>query len=143
MGKYLQVEWGKNMVFRDSLQFLPASLEQFAASLAKVGRGYLQNFHDVITDVYLFAHVELLERKGVFCYDYLYTIALLDEPAVPPQEAFFNKLGGVECSPANYAHAQHVWENFLCQNLKEYMGLYLLSNICLLADNSRRFETNL
>ena len=39
MEKYLQVEWGKNMVFRDSLQFLPASLEQLAASLAKVGRG--------------------------------------------------------------------------------------------------------
>ena len=25
--KYLQVEWGKNIVFLDSLQFLPASLE--------------------------------------------------------------------------------------------------------------------
>ena len=37
MEKYLQVEWGKNMVFRDSLKFLPASLEQLAASLAKVG----------------------------------------------------------------------------------------------------------
>ena len=28
------------MVFRDSLQFLPASLEQLVASLAKVGRKY-------------------------------------------------------------------------------------------------------
>ena len=41
MEKYLQVEWGPNMVFRDSLQFLSASQEQLAASLAKVGRGYL------------------------------------------------------------------------------------------------------
>ena len=40
MEKYIQVEWGKNMVVRDSLQFLPASMEQLAASLAKVGRGY-------------------------------------------------------------------------------------------------------
>ena len=40
MEKYLQVEWKTNMVFRDSLQFLPASLEQLAASLAKVSRGY-------------------------------------------------------------------------------------------------------
>ena len=54
------------MVFRDSLQFLPASLKQLAASLAKDGHGYFQNLYDVITDVYPEADVELLERKGVF-----------------------------------------------------------------------------
>ena len=36
MDKYLKVEWEKNMVFRDSLQFLPAFLELHAASLAKL-----------------------------------------------------------------------------------------------------------
>ena len=108
MEKYLQVEWGKNMVFRDSLQFLPASLEQLAVSLAKVGRGYFTNLHDVVTDVYPEVDVELLERSGVVCYDYLNSLARLDEPALPPREAFFNKLGGVECSQPDYAHAQHV-----------------------------------
>ena len=93
------------MVFRDSIQFLPASLEQLAASLAKVGRGYFQNLHYVVTDVYPEADVESLERKGVFCYDYLDSLARLDEPALPPRETFFNKLGGVECSQADYAHA--------------------------------------
>ena len=102
--KYLQVEWGPNMVFRDSLQFLSASLEQLAASLAKVGRGYFQNFHDVVTDVYPEADVKLLERKGVFCYDYFDFLARLDEPALPLREAFFNKLKNVECLQANYAH---------------------------------------
>ena len=37
MEKYLQVEWGKNLVFHDSLQCLPACLEQLTASLAKTG----------------------------------------------------------------------------------------------------------
>ena len=69
MAKYLQVDWGKNMVFRDSLQFLLASLEQLAASLATVSRGYLQNLHDVVTDVNPEANVELLKRERVFCYD--------------------------------------------------------------------------
>ena len=96
------------MVFRDSLQFLSALLEQLAASLAKVGRGYIRNIYDVVTDVYFEADIELLERKGVFCYDYLDSFARLDEPALPPREAFFNKLGDVECSQADYAHAQHV-----------------------------------
>ena len=110
------------MVFRYSLQILPASLKQLAASLAKVGRGYFQNLHDVVTDVYPEAGVELLERKGVFCYDYLDYIARLDELALPRREAFFNKLGGVECSQAEYAHAQHVWENFHGQSLKQVHG---------------------
>ena len=141
MEKYLQVEWGKNLVFRDSLNFLPAFLEQLAASLAKVGRDYFQNIHDVVTNVYPEADVEL-ERKVVFCYDYLDSFARLDEPALPPREAFFNNLGGVECSLADYAHAQHVWENFHCQSLKEYMALYLLSDICLLADVFQAFRNN-
>ena len=140
MEKYLQVEWGPNMVFRNSLQFLSASLEQLAASLAKVGRGYSQNLHIVVRDVYPEADVELLERKGVCCYDYIDSLARLNEPAIPPQEAFFNKLGGVECSQADYAHAQHVWENFRCSSLKEYMALYLLSDICLLADVFQAFR---
>ena len=48
----------------------------------------------------------------------------------------------MECSPADYAHAQHVWENFHCLNLKEYIALYLLSDICLLADVFQAFRNN-
>ena len=120
MEKYLQVEWGKNMVFRDSLlQFLPASLEQLRASLAKTGRGNFYNLHEVVAQIYPESQVELLERKGVFCYDYVDSFARLDELALPPREAFFNKLGGVECSDADYSHAQHVFANFQCESLKD------------------------
>ena len=48
----------------------------------------------------------------------------------------------MECSQADYEHAQHVWENFHCQSLKEYMALYLLSDICLLADVFQAFRNN-
>ena len=65
--KYLQVECGKIMLFRDSRHILPASLKLIAASLAKFGICYFQNLHDVVTDVYPEAKVELLEQKGVFC----------------------------------------------------------------------------
>ena len=98
------MEWGQNIIFRDSLQFLPAFLEQLAASLAKVCRGYFQNLHEVVTDVYPETDVDLLDRKGVFCNDYLDFLAWLDEPALPPREAFFNKLEGVECSQMDYTH---------------------------------------
>ena len=46
--KYLQVEWRKNMVVRDSLQFLTAFLEQLTASFAKTSGGNFYNFHEVV-----------------------------------------------------------------------------------------------
>ena len=51
MEKYLQVEWGKNLVFRDSHQFLPASLKQLTASLGKTGRGNFYNLHEEISQI--------------------------------------------------------------------------------------------
>ena len=52
MEKYLQVQWGNHMVFRDSLQFLLASLKQLVASLAKTGREKFINLHKVVSDVF-------------------------------------------------------------------------------------------
>ena len=142
MEKYLQVKWGKNMVFRDSLQFLTASREQLMTSFAMTGRGNFYNLHEVVPQIYLGSDVELLERKGVFCYDYIDSFARLDEPALPPRMAFFNQIGGVECSEADYAHAQHVFADYQCDNLKDYMKLYLLSDICLLDDLFQMFRHN-
>ena len=62
MEKYLQVEWEKNIVFCNSLQFLPASLELLTALLGKTGRGNFYNLHEVITQIYPGSEVELLER---------------------------------------------------------------------------------
>ena len=142
MEKYLQVQWGDNMVFRDSLQFLPASLEQLVASLIKTGRDKFINLHKVVAKISPNSNVALLERKGVFCYDHINTFERLEEPALPNQEAFFNKLSGEECSEADYAHAQQVWTEFKCNTLKDYMSLYLLSDICLLADVFETFRSN-
>ena len=83
-----------------------------------------------------------MERKGIFCYDYVDSFARLDEPGLPPRAAFFNQLGGVECSEAEYAYAKQVVANFQCKSLKDYMKLDLLSNICLLADMFQMFRNN-
>ena len=142
MAKYLQVKWGKKMVFRDSFQFQTASLEQLTASLAKTGRENFYNLHDVVPQIYPGSDVELLELTGVFCYDYVDSFARLDEPALPQRIAFFNQLEGEECSETDYAHAQQVFANFQCESLKDCMRLYLLSNISLLADVFQMFRNN-
>ena len=45
-------------------------------------------------------------------------------------------LSGGLCDP------KHVLEKFHCQSLKEYMALFLLSDICLLADVFQAFRNN-
>ena len=142
MEKYLQVEWSKNMVFRDSLQFLPAFLEQLTASLAKTGLQNFYNLHEVVAQIYPESDVELLERNGVFCYDYVDSFVRLDKLALPPREGFFNKLGNLEFSAADYDHAKLVFATFQCESLKDYMQLYLLSDICLLTDVFQMLRNN-
>jgi len=140
MEKYMQIQWGKHMVFRDSLQFLSASLDSLAQSLAKSDRTDFERLHAVIADKYPGAPVEMLERKGVFCYDYIDTPERLREVNLPPRERFFSKLTNTECSEEDYAYAQRVWTTFGCTSLLDYMVLYLRTDICLLADVFQRFR---
>ena len=97
MEKYLQIQWGKNMVFRDSLQFLCSSLEALASSLAKSGRENFIHLHEIISERYPESPVELVERKGIFCYDYIDSFERFNEATLPTREQFFSNLYNAEC----------------------------------------------
>ena len=43
------------------------------------------------------------------------------------------------CSEDDYAYAQSVWREFGCSTLREYMQLYLTTDVCLLADVYENF----
>ena len=80
MKKYLQVQWGPNIVFRDSLQFL-TSLDSLVKSLAKTGRQNIYLLHDTMRNFYPDATdemVHLVEQKEVFCYNYIDKFERLD-----------------------------------------------------------------
>jgi hypothetical protein len=57
MEEYLQIEWGKNLVFRDFLQFLCSLLDALARSLAKSGHENFHHLYDIIHDLYPESHV--------------------------------------------------------------------------------------
>ena len=84
MEKYLVLNWGDHIVFKDSLQFMNCSLEKLVSNLLKSGR---QNFKE-IHSVYSGAQADLLLRKGVYPYDYMDKWEKFDEPQLPPQAAF-------------------------------------------------------
>ena len=69
MEKYLQVQWGPNIVFRDFLQFLTFFLDSLVKSLAKTGRQNFFLLNDTMRNFYPDATdemVQLVEQKGVF-----------------------------------------------------------------------------
>ena len=86
--------------------------------------------------------LQLVDQKGVFCYDYSDKFERLAETELPPRAQFFSRLANEECSEADYACAQRVWKDFKIENMGVYMLLYLLCDVALLADVFQRFRTN-
>jgi hypothetical protein len=113
MEKYMQLQFGDHIVYKDSLQFMSCSLERLAANLLKSGRdGFKHLLHEFAG--HSDADVDLLLRKGIYPYDYVDSEARLTETKqLPPREAFFNQLTQEECSVENYEHAKRVWTAFV------------------------------
>jgi hypothetical protein len=131
--KYLAFKLGKNLVFKDSLQFLPESLEKLVKNLSK---------DDFILTAQRFPSdkLDLMLRKGVCPYAYLDSWARFDETEPPPKAAFFNDLTGEELPDDDYQHFLNVWNKFGIKTLGEYNDLYLELDVFLLADIFENFR---
>ena len=130
MEKYLTISIGKFLVFKDSLQFLGASLQTLAQNLLKGGMDkfrHLKAQNPTISDEKL----QLLVRKGVYPYEYMDSMERFDEQQLPPKEKFFSTLHDSDITDEDYAHAQNVWMAFDLQNMKGYHDLYLMSMLDL------------
>ena len=141
MEKYLTLSWGDHLVFKDSLQFLPSSIATLSSNLLRSGR---EKFAQVLQAFQVggtpHPQVDLLLRKGVFPYDHLDNWAKLEEHELPPQEAFHSRLRQEDCSDEDYARAQQVWGAFQCETLRDYMELYLKTDVLQLADIFEEFR---
>ena len=81
-----------------------------------------------------------LLRKGVFPYGWFDRFEKLSETQLPPKEAFHSKLFDTDTTDEDYFHAQKVWETFGMKNIQDYHGLYLKSDVLLLADVFENFR---
>lgn len=75
----------------------------------------------------------ILEREGVFPYDYVDGIQRLNETSLPSQEDFYNGLNDEKISDDDYAFAQNVWREFHMRTLGDYTSLYMKTDVLLLA----------
>ncbi|XP_051165289.1 uncharacterized protein LOC127284052 [Leptopilina boulardi] len=129
---------GSEVKFRfiDSLRFMAASLEKLASYLDEYKIVNLV-FSSTVTDP---DKIKLLTRKGVFPYEYFDSKSKLDETELPPIEKFYSTLYDASISDEEYKHAQNVWSEFDCQNLNDYVHLYMKTDVLLLADVFENFR---
>lgn len=119
--------------FIDSFQFLSSSLDYLASITPNEQKAFTREaFPDDV-------QFQLMTRKGFLPYDYLSDHTVLGMPMPPYQEVKKGLLGTV--SAEEYAHGLKVWNAFGCRCLGDYMKVYLMADVYLLADVFENFRS--
>ena len=121
------------IIFKDSLKFMASSLDALVNNLPE---GALNNLNKYFTD----KQAKLLKQKGFFPYDYMDNIEKLKDTKPPPQKAFYSKLTDKGINNYNYNHVLNVWKTWKMKTFKEYLELYNISDVLLLADVFENFR---
>lgn len=124
--------------FIDSFRFMSASLSYLSSLLRGDEKIILRKEFE--KDNYSAEQMEMLERKGVFPYDYVDSYDRLSEIALPSKEQFYNRLNDEHISTEDYTFACDVWEKFQIKTIEEYSNLYMKTDILLLADVFENFR---
>ena len=136
--KYLTFSIG-DVHFKDSYHYLSESLSVLVKNLLTKGVG---NFFNVNNFIKKKNKRELFLKKGIFPYNYLKEFSVLCEKKLPEKEVFYNDLLCEHVSQADYEFALKVWGVFKCKNIRDYLEVYLLADVLLLADVFENFRNN-
>lgn len=122
--------------FVDSFRFMTSSLDYLSSLLPFREKKILQSQCRNLSN----EQTQMLQRKGVFCYDYIDSWTRLDETSLPSKDSFFSVLTGNHISDDEYEFARKVWAGFNLRTLGEYSDLYMKTDILLLADVFEHFR---
>ena len=78
-------------------------------------------------------------RKGVYPY-YVNCIDKLSERSLPPKDKFYSRLNDEDVTDEDYNHAKTVWKEFDMKTLRDYLELYNITDVLLLADVFENFR---
>ena len=129
--------------FVDSCSHLATSLDTLVKRATNNGKDkdkcvFTKAF---LAEKYPSSNINMLIQKGVFPYSWLDSAEKLDVTALPPIEAFHNDLTNESCSVDDYQRAHDVWDNFGCHTMRDYMELYLTTDVLLLQDVMNIYRT--
>ena len=85
---------------------------------------------------------DLMREKGIFPYEHITSLSVLDETALPSQDCFYSELTQEGVSDEEYKRAKNIWNIFNMRNLWNYHDVYLIMDILLLADVLTNFRAN-
>ena len=114
--------------FIDSFKFMSSSLDSLTKNLVSGGKKLFG------VEDYSELQYDLLNRKGVYPYEYVNSWDRFEETRLPPIDAFYSNLNMSSISEDNYQHTQRVWEEFGIRDLGDYHDLYLRTDLVLLAN---------
>lgn len=123
---------GMRIKFVDTYRFMSSSLSTLVENLPR--DKFIQ------TERVFREKIDLVRRKGVYCYDYTDSWEKLDETCLPSKDKFYNQLNECDISEDDYNHAKTVWNDFKIKTLGEYSDLYLITDVVLLADVFQNFR---
>ena len=143
MNKWKEEKEGSwDVCFFDSFKFLAAGLESQAKILAKIGPEAFPTTKTVFESLYpnVGGGISLLYAKQIFPYNFIKSVADFDYVGIPPQEAFYDNLRDEPLSDDLYAFAKQVWETFGIQTMGQWVLLYNLADVTILADAFCKFQ---
>jgi len=128
-----------NLRFLDSLAYTGASLEKLVEGLlSSKDNSLFKNFNEEFNNISNDLNI-LLKQKGIFPYDWYNSEEKLSKQ-LPEKKEFYSLLNKEECSEENYNRAKKVYELSKCKNFKDYLDLYLKTDVILLADCMENFR---
>ena len=133
--------------FKDSLQFLPNSLEQLTKNLReKAGKNkekfpllwsYFKEKWGHIHE----SNFDLITRKLHYPYSYISNETIFLEEKPPDITKFRSDLTNQELADEEYISFLHLWNSFGLKNVGELHDLYVEVDVLLLADCFEKFRT--
>ena len=123
----------RDIRFIDSFRFMSTSLDSLVSNLPKESFLNLSRYYEG-------EQLQLLLRKGVFPYDWCDGIDKLTNTQLPPIDSFYSKLNDTNITQEDYQHSQKVWDAFEMKTMRNYLDLYLKSDVLLLAEVFESFR---
>ena len=128
MKKGAEKDVNRELRFLDSFRFMPSSLDKLSKNQQI---NHFINLKKYFVDEKKF---NLVHRKGVFPYDYVDGLENLKEEKLPPKQAFYSRFNDENISDEDYSHAKTVWKEFVMSTFRDYLELYNMSDVLILAD---------
>ena len=135
MEKYMAFMLGNHLNFIDSLQFMSSSLDKLASNLPKEAFKYT-------SEEFTGKKLSPMSQKGIYLYDHMDSFKKFNQMKLPAKDQFYSILNDQHITNDEYNHAKEVWKTFNIKTMDEYHGLYLNSDVLLLADVFENFRKN-